>query len=211
MDNPWKSIDLSDYENHMKLDTVMQLQILNDMMKVQLNSYPVDSVMVLGIAGGNGLEHIDPEKYSAVYGVDINAKYLQEVKRRYGNLGDLLECICIDLIAENSNLPNADLVIANLLIEYIGYDCFQNVINQVRPKYVSCGIQINTGEEFVSESPYLHVFDGLNSIHHQMETDELLVHMSNNGYRRLSTIEYHLPNGKMLVKVDFERIHNLLK
>lgn len=203
MDNPWKSINLSDYENHMKLDTVMQLQTLNDMMKVQLNSYPVDSVMVLGIAGGNGLEYIDPERYSVVYGVDINSGYLQEVKRRYRNLGDVLECICIDLIAESSKLPNADFVIANLLIEYIGYDCFKNVIKRVKPQYVSCGIQINAGEEFVSESPYLHVFDGLNSIHHQMETVELLGHMSDIGYQHLSAIEYPLPNGKMLVKIDF--------
>ena len=30
MDNPWKSVSLSDYENHMKLDTVMQLQVLNE-------------------------------------------------------------------------------------------------------------------------------------------------------------------------------------
>lgn len=114
MDNPWKSINLSDYENHMKLDTVMQLQTLNDMMQLQLNSYPVDSVMVLGIAGGNGLEYVDPEKYSVVYGVDINSGYLQEVKRRYRNLGDI-------------------------------------------------------------------------------------------GYQHLSTIKYPLPNGKMLVKVDFVR------
>ena len=205
MDNPWKSINLSDYENHMKSDTVMQLQALNGMMKVQLNSYPVESVMVLGIAGGNGLEYIEPEKYSAVYGVDINSEYLQEVERRYINLGDLIKCICIDLIAENSKLPSADFVIANLLIEYIGYDCFKNVIRQVKPKYVSCGIQINTGEEFVSESPYLHAFDGLNSIHHQMQTIELLSHMSNIGYQHLSTAEYPLPNGKMLVKVDFVR------
>ena len=90
MDNPWKTINLYDYENHMKLDTVLKLQTLNDMMKVQLNSYSVNSVMVLGIAGGNGLEHVGPNKYSAVYGIDINSGYLQEVKRRYSNLGNLL-------------------------------------------------------------------------------------------------------------------------
>lgn len=28
-------------------------------MKDQFSAYPVSSVMVLGIAGGNGLEHID--------------------------------------------------------------------------------------------------------------------------------------------------------
>ncbi len=31
------------------------------------------SVMVLGVAGGNGLEHINVKKYSAVYGVDVNS------------------------------------------------------------------------------------------------------------------------------------------
>lgn len=40
MENPWKSIKLSDYENHMKLDSVMQLQTLNCMMKEQLNTVP---------------------------------------------------------------------------------------------------------------------------------------------------------------------------
>lgn len=204
MINPWKSIDLSDYENHMSSDNVMQLQVLNDMMKVQLNSYPVNSVMVLGVAGGNGLEHIDTHKYSAVYGVDVNPEYLQEVRKRYGNLGNILNCLCIDLSTESAKLPIAEFVVANLLIEYIGYEFFKNVIKQVKPKYISCGIQINTGEEFVSESPYLHSFDGLNSIHHQIETAELIEKMNSIGYHYLSADEYPLPNGKRLVKADFE-------
>ncbi len=33
MENPWKEISLADYENHMKLDSVMQLQVMNEMMK----------------------------------------------------------------------------------------------------------------------------------------------------------------------------------
>lgn len=33
MKNPWETIKLSDYENHMKLDSVMQLQAMNNMMK----------------------------------------------------------------------------------------------------------------------------------------------------------------------------------
>ena len=58
MANPWEEISLSDYENHMKLDSVMQLQNMNQMMKGQFNAYPVSAVMVLGIAGGNGLEQL---------------------------------------------------------------------------------------------------------------------------------------------------------
>lgn len=203
MDNPWKTIGLSDYENHMKLDTVMQLQTLNDMMKQQLNAYPVKSVMVLGVAGGNGLEHID-KKYSAVYGVDVNPEYLREVQKRYDHLGGVLKCLCVDLTTESSELPEAELVIANLLIEYIGYKCFGEVIKQVKPEYVSCGIQINTDEGFVSDSPYLHSFDGLNNIHHQMEIGELTGCMGNIGYDRICVSEYPLPNGKKLVRVDFK-------
>ena len=66
MENPWKSIKLSDYENHMKSDAVMQLQTLNCMMKEQLNTFPAHSAMILGIAGGNGLEHICTRQYRTV-------------------------------------------------------------------------------------------------------------------------------------------------
>ncbi len=52
MKNPWEEISLSDYENHMKLDSVMQLQAMNEMMKGQFNAYSVTNIMILGIAGG---------------------------------------------------------------------------------------------------------------------------------------------------------------
>lgn len=70
MKNPWEEISLTDYENHMKLDSVMQLQTLNEMMKGQFETYPVSSVMVLGIAGGNGMEHAAKDKYKKIYGAD---------------------------------------------------------------------------------------------------------------------------------------------
>lgn len=204
MNNPWKSIRLSDYENHMQLDNIMQLQVLNSMMQKQLKSYSVDNVMILGVAGGNGLEYIETEKYNTVYGVDVNSEYLQELENRYRNLEGIIKCICIDLISETEKLPSCDFIIANLLIEYIGYNCFQKVIKQVKPKYVSCGIQVNTSDEFVSDSPYLHSFDGLNSIHHQIEREELIKSMHDIRYKLVSIKEYSLPNGKKLLQADFK-------
>lgn len=82
MKNPWEEIPLTDYENHMKLNSVMQLQAMNEMMKGQLEAYPISSVMILGIAGGNGLEHIQKDKFKRVYGVDVNSFYLKEVIHR---------------------------------------------------------------------------------------------------------------------------------
>ena len=121
--------------------------------------------MILGIAGGNGLEHIQKDRFDKIYGIDINSFYLQTVVQRYSELNSLLECLCIDLLNETDKLPKVDMVIANLLIEYIGYDCFQKAIVQTSPKYVSCIIQINMEDSWVSDSPYLHAFDGLEQVH----------------------------------------------
>lgn len=205
MKNPWKKIKLSDYESHMKLASVMQLQSLNIMMKNQFNLYPIKTVMVLGVAGGNGLEHIDTKKVQKVYGIDINHKYLEECAERYKNLDGILECICADLADKNIILPHADMIIANLLIEYIGYECFQNAVIQINPLYVSCVIQINTDDSFVSDSPYIHVFDSLNEVHHKMQEDELITVMKDINYYLIAKKEELLPNGKKLVQLDFRR------
>lgn len=204
MKNPWEEIPLEDYENHMKLDSVMQLQAMNEMMKGQFDTYPISSVMILGVAGGNGLAHIRREKFDKVYGIDINASYLRETALRYPALTGILECLCINLMKETDKLPKADMVIANLILEYIGYQCFQKAIERVNPQFVSCIIQINTEENWVSDSPYLHVFDGLEEIHHQVEEQALEQAMIEIGYHIKRTLERLLPNGKKLVQMDFE-------
>lgn len=203
--NPWEEILLDDYESHMQLDSVMQLQAMNKMMKGQLGAYPVSSVMILGIAGGNGLEHIRKNKYRRVYGIDINSSYLKEVVRRYPDFTEILKCLCFDLTKDADKLPEAELLIANLLIEYIGYDCFQEVILHVNPNYVSCIIQINMNDSWVSDSPYLHIFDGLEKVHAQIEEEPLEILMKKIGYNKIKTSEYLLPNGKKLVQMDFEK------
>ena len=205
MKNPWEDISLSDYENHMSLDSVQQLQAMNSIMKEQFEAYPVDTAMVLGIAGGNGLEHVRKDKYQTVYGVDINSDYLKVVEERYSDLSGVLNCLKIDLINEADKLPDAKLVIANLLVEYIGYEAFQMAMMRVRPLYISCVIQINTDEAcWVSDSPYLHAFDGLDSVHCQMEETALTCSLEKIGYRKIFSESNPLPNGKALVRIDFE-------
>lgn len=202
MNNPWNEIDLSTYENHMSLDSVLQLQALNRMMKDQFYAYSVQSIMVLGVAGGNGLEHIDRQAISKVYGVDINKGYLDTCVKRYPELRGILDIIHTDLTQERSELPYADLVVANLIIEYIGYGCFQKTVQQIFPKYVSAIIQINDDAGFVSDSPYIHAFDRLDEVHHQMEETALVGAMEQIGYRKIMQMGHDLPNGKKLVRID---------
>nr|WP_325211913.1 class I SAM-dependent methyltransferase [uncultured Oscillibacter sp.] len=205
MKNPWEEISLEDYENHMKLDSVFQLQALNEMMKGQLGDYPASRVMILGVAGGNGLEHIREDRVEKVYGVDVNATYLEAATARHPNLTGVLECLRVDLTKDPGGLPEADLVIADLLVEYIGYESFQRAVRRVRPRWVSCVIQINTEDGWVSDSPYLHAFDKLERVHRQMEERALERAMGEIGCQTVKTLERGLPNGKKFVRIDFER------
>lgn len=203
MSNPWNDIDLNDYEKHMSLSNVNQLQTMNCIMKKQFSAYMVESVMVLGVASGNGLEHINTEKIKTVYGVDINTKYLDVCKQRYLNLDGILKTICVDLNDDISILPYADLLVANLLIEYIGYNRFEIIVKQVQPKYISCVIQVNTSNVFVSNSPYSKAFDHLDEVLHTIDETGLVDVMQSIGYKKNQKIDYELPNGKKLVMLDF--------
>ena len=204
MDNPWKHINLDDYENHMKLASVMQLQAMNEMMQDQFYRYAVSIVMILGVAGGNGLNHIKSGTIKKIYGVDINPLYLKECADRYDYLKDILQVVEANLLDKTLALPYADLVIANLFIEYIGYDAFKRAISIIKPKYVSCGIQINTDSGFVSDSPYLYVFEHLDEVHRQMSESDLTQSMKTIGYELIFTAEKLLPNGKKLVRMDYQ-------
>ena len=124
----------------------------------------------------------------------------------YGYPGTPSSEILEYLINEAEKLPQAQLLIANLLIEYIGYGVFQRAVLQTAPEFVSCVIQINTDEEqWVSESPYLRAFDRLDEVHHQMEEAALTAAMEDIGYSLILQESCPLPNGKALVRLDYRK------
>jgi len=201
MTNPWTLILLEDYENHMNSNEVQQYPILNKIMDLQLNSYKYKSVIVLGSGGGNGLEYAN--KDSEIYCVDVNSEFLEETKKRYSDIKNL-KTLCLDLRTDFQKLQQADLIIANLLIEYIGYSAFKSIIEWVKPQYVSCVIQVDSDKSFVSESKYIHKFDSLESIHTSINADILNDTLNLIGYKPIYKKENILPNKKMLLQLDFK-------
>src|SRR5436305_9182848 len=103
MSNPWLSIPLGDYEGHMGSAGVRQLTVLAELFKCALDCCSPESVAVLGVAGGNGLEQIDCAATKRIVGVDINQGYLEEVQRRFGTLPGL-ELHCRDLAERDFSL-----------------------------------------------------------------------------------------------------------
>ena len=110
--------------------------------------------------------------------------------------------MCVDLTNRNVELPKVELVIANLLVEYIGYDAFIHHMKVLSPEFISVIIQINEQDGFVSESPYIHIFDRVSEVHHQMEEDILTDLLEEIGYSKLYRDDIPLLNGKKFVQVD---------
>lgn len=104
-------------------------QIMDEILKKQLKTYPALSVTVLGTGAIEGA--IPQKKYKSVYSIDINK-----------------QSIVIP------NLQPSDLLVTNLLLEKMGYDFFLNIVKKVRPQFICCsfhgGNSLNITEEGLS-------------------------------------------------------------
>jgi SAM-dependent methyltransferase len=133
MSNPWLAIPLEDYEGHMGSDNVRQLEALSDLFKRALDLCIPESVAVLGVAGGNGLDRIDSAITKRIVGLDINSSYLGAVRQRYGALPGLELC-CTDLADMPMSLTPVELVHAALVFEHTGLGCsLENALLLVAP------------------------------------------------------------------------------
>jgi hypothetical protein len=129
--NPWLQVPLADYENHMNSAGVEQLKALSDLFAEALTYCRPESVAVIGIAGGNGLDRIDSAVTRRVVGIDINAAYLDAVRQRYGQMQGL-ELMCVDLAEQTAVCPPIQLVHAALVFEHAGADrCLDNALSLV--------------------------------------------------------------------------------
>lgn len=184
---------------------VGQLQRLHDITREQLATYPSRSIGILGIAGGNGLDLIDPETTDALYGYDINPEYLAICDIRYRtDFGDRLHLVETN-IERSLTIEPVNLLIANLIIEYLGVEEFVAFLlaNVHSINVVSCVIQRNGGGGFVSLTDYASSFDSLSPISSDIDPERLTSAMSDAGFVALGGREYALPNGKSLLRRDF--------
>ena len=100
---------------------VQQLAALSGLFAEVLGRYAPPSVAILGIAGGNGLEHVDNRITSRVVGFDVNPAYLETVRRRYSHTSGL-ELYRVDLATEIVSVAPVELVHAALLFEHAGME-----------------------------------------------------------------------------------------
>lgn len=131
MSNPWLTIPLADYESHMTAPAVQQIPILSGLFEEALTFSRPQSVAILGVAGGTGLDRINPTITKRIVGIDLNHDYLDAVRARHSNLPGL-ELHQLDLAETTVALEPVDLVHAALIFEHAGIDhCLENATRLV--------------------------------------------------------------------------------
>ncbi len=189
----------------MRDPSVRQLERLHDITAEQLAAYPCATVGVLGVAAGNGLDLIDAQSTHAVYGYDINRAYLDACAARYRPaLGDRLHLIETD-IDRSLRIARVDLLIANLIIEYVGVAEFVAFAAANSPSIavLSCVVQRSGSGGFVSSTSYAPAFAAIASVSADIDPEVLDSALYDSGFEALARCQYPLPNGKILVRQDY--------
>jgi hypothetical protein len=205
--NPWLDIPLADYEGHMVLPHVAQASLLADLFGALLRELQPESVAVLGCAGGNGLDRIDPAATSRVVGVDINPHYVEAMRDRHQGRFARLEAICADVERRRCLYEPVALAWAALLFEYV--DPFAT-INRIAPLVGPEGVLATVVQEpsdtvsFVTPSPYASLA-ALSSAHRHVAPARLAALAAGQGLYEMRRQRVSSAGGKGFVLQVFRR------
>ena len=120
--NPWLTIPLEDYESHMSLPSVGQSSYLAGVLRRWADSLKPSSVAIPGCAGGNGFNVLSSSGVRRVVGIDINAAFLDAVRKRYSGMFHTLELLEGDINSPDCVFEPVEFIFAALIIEYVKPD-----------------------------------------------------------------------------------------
>ena len=202
--NPWLHISLEEYERHMSHHLVGQSALLNALTKKYLDSIKPETAIFLGIAGGNGLEHIDNQITENVYGIDINQDYLDIAFERYKERIPFLQLVKLDITQHSENICQADFIWAALILEYTGIDkALSFCANNIRKGgHMVISIQANNSIPSVSPTG-IESIKKAGEIFSIVDPETMLNKAAENGNKFMDKEENILPNGKSIITFHF--------
>jgi hypothetical protein len=202
--NPWLDIPLEDYERHMSHEMVGQSTLLNCLTKKYLEIIKPGSAIFLGIAGGNGLEHIDNHFTKTVVGIDINQDYLDTAFKRYNHRITSLQLMNLNIIQHSKKIFEAEFIWAALIAEYTGVDKVLDFSknNISKGGHLIFSIQSNNNRPSVSPTGIESVkkAGGIFSV---VNPEDLLRKSEESGFVLIGKEENYLPNEKSIITLHF--------
>lgn len=211
MEQPWLQVTLRDYEGHMGAAGVDQLAPLADLFAEALAFCQPRSVAVVGVAGGNGLERIDPHVTNRVLGIDINADYLATVRQRFPALPQL-ELHHLDMAKERPSLHPVEMVHAALFFEHTGLSpCLENCLSLTAPGGYFVGVlQLPSVEQAAVANTGFPSIQNLKEHFSLIDPAEFSTAVERHGFSLAHTKQRPLASGKALWMGIFQ-CKNLIK
>jgi hypothetical protein len=205
--NPWMEIPLGDYERHMSHSSVRQSGLLNTLTKKYLELLQPKTCLFIGIAGGNGLEHVNTEVSKNVVGIDINRDYLSIAFQRHSHRIKSLQLLNIDITKATDHICNSDFIWAALILEYVGVDkCLEFCKNNISSDgHLIITIQSNNNIQSVSPTG-IESLKKVGAIFRIVEPEVMLKKATENCFSLISKEENKLPKGKVFL--TFHLINN---
>jgi ubiquinone/menaquinone biosynthesis C-methylase UbiE len=203
--NPWLDIPLSDYEGHMALPEVGQSQMLSDQLAELLAAHRPRSVALIGCAGGNGFERIDPDLTLRVVGVDINADYLAAARHRFDGVFQSLLLLCADAQSDELAFEPVDLVFGGLIFEYADARAvLRNLIARIHGGGVLAAVLQLPAMARTNVTPTtFSSLERLADIMRLLPPEELIGEARDAGLTLSSTLKLELPTGKSFQSLVF--------
>jgi hypothetical protein len=119
MENPWALVTPAEYEAHLGPEGTGLAGPLAAIAGKALAALRPARLLVLGVATGNGLEHVDLAVTRRVVGVDLSLASLAVARQRHLRLGAALELYCGDVERVALGGGPFDLALASLLFEHV--------------------------------------------------------------------------------------------
>ena len=108
----------------MALPSVGQAQLLCTVLRRTVTQFQPRSLAVLGVAGGNGLDCIEPTVVHRLVALDFNPDYLALCSRRYESSFHEFEPVLHDLSTGPPAMAPVECIFAGLVLEYLQVDAF---------------------------------------------------------------------------------------
>lgn len=206
MNNPWLTIPLKDYEGHMALPEIGQAEMLVNELRNLLAAYAPTSLAFVGCTGGNGFEEAIEAGATRIVGIDINADYLGDARRRYADRIGGLELYCVNVEEDVLQCTPVHMIYAALIFEYVDT---KKALRNLRTLCLPNGILAvmlqlpKQGAANVSPSPF-HSLKTLSSIMRLVIPEEFRTAAEEEGFKFLSERVVALESGKQFALLIFE-------
>ena len=198
MSHPWLGIPIVDDEAHMALPSVGQARLLAVSLQRTVAQFQPRSLAVLGVAGGNGLEFIDPAIVRRVVALDFNPDYLDVCTRRHAASFADFEPVLHDLSQGPPAIARVDCIFAGLVLEYVRLDAICDYLPSILTDGGSFAALLQMPSPTIPEistSPYASLAQ-LESAFTFVQPSFLHAALSLRGFLRIASEQIDLDSGK---------------